>query len=401
MYALRYVEESEAAWSAQQLAAVEAEIESQKREWEEKRIAALRQEEETRRQNMRKDDDVLTFSREDSTNQVNSNVKNPNNRRIALIKNKRRLLRRNCSVISRRNRNRNNRNRNIKKSVKVEITKPNSPIKKSPTSSPIKSNSKLSSDSEISWDDPIVNNEESPIKTPQNIVNIVPEESPRTRSRGTVAINLWTLDVSPILPGVKPVGHSRLPNTSKPKSAERKKVVRNLRNKSVKFNDENDTITNGVESDPESEITPKVSSSDIKTDLSNETKIEEEEQIVTSTTGESNNGTLTPPPAKRTFRLRGNKDETMPSTTKSNKQTLDSWLIKTPRNHLNGKLDKVVPRTSSPVQQQVHQVHQVPYANPNFVIRTRRASVNPVHSELESLKRFTKTKNLKSEPNGS
>lgn len=39
--------------------------------------------------------------------------------------------------------------------------------------------------------------------------------SPRTRSRGTVQINLWTLDVSPILPGVKPVKSA---NSSKNKS---------------------------------------------------------------------------------------------------------------------------------------------------------------------------------------
>ena len=30
-------------------------------------------------------------------------------------------------------------------------------------------------------------------------------ESPRTRSSGTVKVNLWTLDINPILPGEKPV----------------------------------------------------------------------------------------------------------------------------------------------------------------------------------------------------
>ena len=35
--------------------------------------------------------------------------------------------------------------------------------------------------------------------------NFVSSESPRTRSAGHVNVNLWTLDTDPILPGVKPV----------------------------------------------------------------------------------------------------------------------------------------------------------------------------------------------------
>ncbi|XP_073971581.1 domino helicase isoform X3 [Rhodnius prolixus] len=41
-YAMRFVEETETVWSAEQLAAAEAEIEQQKREWEQGRLAALR-----------------------------------------------------------------------------------------------------------------------------------------------------------------------------------------------------------------------------------------------------------------------------------------------------------------------------------------------------------------------
>lgn len=37
------------------------------------------------------------------------------------------------------------------------------------------------------------------------VENHVDVNSPRTRSRGSVKINLWTLDISPILPGVRPV----------------------------------------------------------------------------------------------------------------------------------------------------------------------------------------------------
>lgn len=39
--------------------------------------------------------------------------------------------------------------------------------------------------------------------------NHIDVNSPRTRSRGSVQINLWTLDVSPILPGVKPVKNAQ------------------------------------------------------------------------------------------------------------------------------------------------------------------------------------------------
>lgn len=67
---MRFIEETEAAWSAEQLAAAEREIEEQKREWEENRLAALRKEEERRKGNAEEDSEMLTFSREDSTNQV-------------------------------------------------------------------------------------------------------------------------------------------------------------------------------------------------------------------------------------------------------------------------------------------------------------------------------------------
>ncbi|XP_044733035.1 helicase domino isoform X2 [Chrysoperla carnea] len=70
LYAMRFVEENDAAWSAQQLAAAEAEIEAQKLEWEANRLASLRKEEEARKQLLREEDDLLTFSREDAVNQI-------------------------------------------------------------------------------------------------------------------------------------------------------------------------------------------------------------------------------------------------------------------------------------------------------------------------------------------
>lgn len=45
--------------------------------------------------------------------------------------------------------------------------------------------------------------------SPEKINSSQSEESPRTRSRGNVKINLWTLDVNPVLPGEKPTAMSR------------------------------------------------------------------------------------------------------------------------------------------------------------------------------------------------
>ncbi|XP_031350086.1 helicase domino isoform X2 [Photinus pyralis] len=69
-YAMRFIEETEAAWSAEQLAAAEREIDEQKREWEQNRLAALKEEEERRARELEEENDMLTYSREDATNQI-------------------------------------------------------------------------------------------------------------------------------------------------------------------------------------------------------------------------------------------------------------------------------------------------------------------------------------------
>nr|CAD7588966.1 unnamed protein product [Timema genevievae] len=69
-YAMRFMEETESTWSAEQLAAAEAEIEQQKHEWEMGRLRALQDEEEHRARLTDEDDVLLTFSSEDAHNQV-------------------------------------------------------------------------------------------------------------------------------------------------------------------------------------------------------------------------------------------------------------------------------------------------------------------------------------------
>ncbi|KAL6258452.1 hypothetical protein P5V15_010408 [Pogonomyrmex californicus] len=69
-YAMRFVEESEGAFSAAQLAAAERELEEQKKEWELDRLRALREEEERRMRLADDDEKPLTFGREDAHNQI-------------------------------------------------------------------------------------------------------------------------------------------------------------------------------------------------------------------------------------------------------------------------------------------------------------------------------------------
>ncbi|XP_061401192.1 helicase domino-like, partial [Musca vetustissima] len=88
-YAMRFVEETGAAWTAEQLRAAEEELEAQKREWEANRLAALQKEEEMLKQEA-ENDEMLTYSRKDATNQVNrqkTNVKT-NSKRTNMARNR-------------------------------------------------------------------------------------------------------------------------------------------------------------------------------------------------------------------------------------------------------------------------------------------------------------------------
>lgn len=74
-YAMKFIEETDSAWSAEQLAAAEAEIEQQKREWEEGRLAALREEEEEQRRILAEEtgEELLTYPGEEAR-QVNTST---------------------------------------------------------------------------------------------------------------------------------------------------------------------------------------------------------------------------------------------------------------------------------------------------------------------------------------
>ncbi|XP_012218897.2 helicase domino isoform X2 [Linepithema humile] len=239
-YAMKFVEESEGAFSAAQLAAAERELEQQKKEWELDRLRALREEEERRMRLADDDEKPLTFGREDAQNQVNS---------VAAKGGSKRLVSKRLAAPSRRSSRRRGGRRRVS-------------ARESSSESEIETSSESDSESESQEEEDVVEDsldEESSHTESQSQGDDGEEEegeggeeeeeeagegnedgrtnnrddsergggfsrrrrgrlagsgacsrnhfdlnSPRTRSRGNVQINLWTLDVSPILPGVKP-----------------------------------------------------------------------------------------------------------------------------------------------------------------------------------------------------
>ncbi|CAH2011301.1 unnamed protein product [Acanthoscelides obtectus] len=182
-YAMKFIEATESAWSAEQLAAAEREIEEQKREWEKNRLAAMREEEERRARELEEEADIITYSREDAANQV-SNIKKFRRFKVKArqeikVKNINKKLVKNVHMKRRRKRRR----------LKHPEVEDRSPQLNGDTENSLDSTESLSSNS----------------VSGNLIANDTDHNSPRTRSRGTVAINLWTLDVSPLLPGEKPM----------------------------------------------------------------------------------------------------------------------------------------------------------------------------------------------------
>ncbi|KAK9881705.1 hypothetical protein WA026_017223 [Henosepilachna vigintioctopunctata] len=204
-YAMNFIEQTESAWSAEQLAAAERQIEEQKLEWEQNRLAAMKEEEERRARELEEENELLTFSRDDATNQVSTKSKKLNRRE---------------SLISRRSGIKKDSIQFIKtakpKIGKRRLSQEHQDVahkkvsKQSETFTESEDHSDSEADSETSHNK--IDDQELQTSTNEsNVENkIKNHNSPRTRSRGRVAINLWTLDVSPILPGVKPVRNAIL-----------------------------------------------------------------------------------------------------------------------------------------------------------------------------------------------
>lgn len=245
---MRFVEESESAFSAAQLAAAERELEEQKKEWELDRLRALREEEERRMRLADDDEKPLTFGREDAQNQVNSTAAKGGSKRLVskrLIVPSRRSLRRRGGGRRRRARELSSESENETTSTESDsdsesqdedVVEDSLDEESSHTESQSQgdegeeeegeggeggSGEKEESDEEEEADE---GNEDERTNSRDDSErgggfsrrkgrlagsgscsrNHFDLNSPRTRSRGNVQINLWTLDVSPILPGVKP-----------------------------------------------------------------------------------------------------------------------------------------------------------------------------------------------------
>ncbi|XP_015431567.1 PREDICTED: helicase domino [Dufourea novaeangliae] len=223
-YAMKFVEESEGAFSAAQLAAAERELEEQKKEWELDRLRALREEEERRMRLADDDEKPLTFGREDAQNQVNnaSNSKKLVSKKLPA--NRRRRSRRNNSKSAQESESESDTTTESESESQEDVVEDSLDEESSHTESQSQGDEDDEEEDETNDQNdserggyPKRKNRSNNKSFSQNHFDL---NSPRTRSRGNVKINLWTLDVSPILPGIKPKCRGRASNIRKQRELE-------------------------------------------------------------------------------------------------------------------------------------------------------------------------------------
>ncbi|KAG7202049.1 hypothetical protein KM043_004730 [Ampulex compressa] len=235
-YAMKFVEESEGAFSAAQLAAAERELEEQKKEWELDRLRALREEEERRMRLADDEEKPLTFGREDAQNQVNSasHSRKLGNKKLPPS---RRSLRRASSRGARESSESETETTTESESESQEDVVEDSLDEESSHTESQSQGDEGEEEEEEDEDEDEEEEEEDDEEEEEEEEEKEETEgrnekgggyskrknrseksfgqnhfdlnSPRTRSRGNVKINLWTLDVSPILPGIKPKSRGR------------------------------------------------------------------------------------------------------------------------------------------------------------------------------------------------
>ncbi|KAL1491857.1 hypothetical protein ABEB36_012391 [Hypothenemus hampei] len=216
-YAMKFIEQTESAWSAEQLAAAERQIEEQKREWELNQMAAMREEEERRQRELEEENEMITYPREDAINQVSLKRKKHkfravHNKQKGIVRSGTvRVLKKKSSLQTKVPRSKRLKRLTVKKddgeiganvSIKEKedtevVAVENTTDKTIPVELDESSSESVQSESDLTLSEL----KKSPL------FNHVDHNSPRTRSRGTVPINLWTLDVSPILPQIKRTRH--------------------------------------------------------------------------------------------------------------------------------------------------------------------------------------------------
>ncbi|KAK9301725.1 hypothetical protein QLX08_006019 [Tetragonisca angustula] len=220
-YAMKFVEESEGAFSAAQLAAAERELEEQKKEWELDRLRALREEEERRMRLADDDEKPLTFGREDAQNQVNSasNSKKLVNKKLP--PNRRRNSRKNISKSVQESESETETTTESESESQEDVVEDSLDEESSHTESQSQGDEDEEEETHDQNDSEKGGYPKRKNRTNKSFSqNHFDLNSPRTRSRGNVKINLWTLDVSPILPGIKPKCRGRASNLRKQRELE-------------------------------------------------------------------------------------------------------------------------------------------------------------------------------------
>lgn len=249
---MKFIEQTESAWSAEQLAAATRQIEEQKREWELNQMAAMREEEERRQRELEEENEMITYSREDATNQVSLKSRKHKFRKvITRTKTGVKVLKRKATFQSKVPKS-----KRLKRLIKSTLSSTN--IESSSRPITPEETEVLEVASNATGDDSSLDSVQSESdmtlselkkstldnESTENVLftNHVDHNSPRTRSRGTVKINLWTLDVSPILPGVKPVKNNKISGLSSDKDI--KKIPRKRKPGS---DDEDKDLTENVD----------------------------------------------------------------------------------------------------------------------------------------------------------
>lgn len=236
-YALKFMETSEECYSADQLRAAEALIEEQKRAWELKRLAALSGNDDERGLDasgaLEPDGGLLTYSHQDAVNQVKNKPGRP--RKKNKVKLNQEVLapspapsNGDCSSTVKQRTRRNNHldlANSFEPTEEVLVIKESeSPLWKAdssmseatectPSATPPPSRlkrkrmrrnpltSEQSLDDSIS-DSPAISSSVKVVVDSPLVPSSAKAVSPRTRSRGTVNINLWTLDAKPQITAV-------------------------------------------------------------------------------------------------------------------------------------------------------------------------------------------------------
>lgn len=205
-YAMKFLESSDDGWAAE-AERMAAEIEQQKKEWELGRLQALKEEEERMAHNS--DEDLITYPSVDAHNQVNIKKKKGKGRSQTQATDTRKGR---AGGRVRKGKYESSSSESEEESDDESEDEQMSDLCDTSSSEEVYSfaqkklrTGRVSGENKTNPEG--MSNSHS--KSPKVLFSKVSEDSPRTRSRGRVKINLWTLDVNPVLPGERPVPFSR------------------------------------------------------------------------------------------------------------------------------------------------------------------------------------------------